>query len=143
MSNIVLKNEKLNSRELVSTVSDNLLNLSPRTKDEAITGIHLVKQLEKAAAELKKKSTDFLLNRCADCVNHISGDSTLEVTYVERNEKVYNDSSLDKMLEEKKKLDNQIKTRKALLWSFKENGDTNKNGEEYVVEQLKSKYFKT
>lgn len=139
---LYLNNDELKSSDVPNVITQDLIDFTPRNKEESIMGLHLVARLDKAAKSIKEKSTNFLLNRCADCVNHLSADNTLEVKKVERHEKIYNDETLDNLLADKKQLDAKIKRRKAALVLLQEDGEKNIDGSDKVVEQLKSTYFK-
>jgi len=47
---------------------------------------------DSTAKKLKESCTNFLINRCTECENAVDAESGVEVTKVERNVNVYNDS---------------------------------------------------
>lgn len=87
-----------------------LKDLKPQTKQEAIKIIHFLSLIKSAEKDLKEKAYNFITNRCADCANHVDEETGLEVVLVEPMKKVYNETEeLNRLLEQKKKLEEKIK----------------------------------
>lgn len=88
-----------------------LKNFTPKTKNDAIRMLAFlsITNNESTAKKLKESCTNFLINRCAECENAVDAESGVEVTKVERNVNVYNDS------EEVNTITAQIEELKAKL----------------------------
>ena len=71
-----------------------LKSFIPKTKNDAIRMLAFlsITNHEPTAKKLRESCTNFLLNRCAECENAVDAESGVEVTKVERNVNVYNNS---------------------------------------------------
>jgi len=88
---------------------------SPRTKIDAILGLAFLSAAsnKEDSDRMKKECYDFLSNRCQECANAVDPETGIEVTRVEKKEKVYNESAEVKKLEaQKKALEEKIKAAK-------------------------------
>lgn len=85
-----------------------LKSFTPKTKNDAIRMLAFLSAATntKDSERIKKECYSFLSNRCAECENAVDPETGIEVTRVERETKVYNDSedvaSIEKKIEELK-----------------------------------------
>ncbi|MFZ2486921.1 MAG: hypothetical protein WAZ19_02270 [Anaerolineae bacterium] len=94
MSEIIKTQNGLVVPTALKEMQATLKSFIPKTKNDAIRMLAFlsITNHEATAKRLKESCTNFLLNRCAECENAIDVESGAEVTKVERNTNVYNDS---------------------------------------------------
>jgi hypothetical protein len=94
MSEIIKTQNGLVVPTALKEMQTTLKSFTPKTKNDAIRMLAFlsIANNDSTAKRLKESCTNFLLNRCAECENAIDIESGVEVTKVERNVNVYNDS---------------------------------------------------
>ncbi len=96
----------------LTAIKQTLKDFKVTTKAEAIKMLAFISITNNEAAikGLKEKCYSFLQNRCNDCENAIDTETGIEVTKVEKNTNVFNESAeVDKIKAEMEKLKEKLK----------------------------------
>lgn len=109
------QNTQLTISTGIATFKNFMKTWAPRNKNDAVLGLALRSMLsnKEDLSRIGDLCNSFLSNRCAECANAIDPETGIEVTRVERKEKIYNESAEVKKLEDQKKaLEEKIKLAK-------------------------------